>query len=106
MLHLGIITISSHIAALFLTFPITLFTGFLLQKYVTFTGSELRGKVQLFRYSLVVLANLLINYLGLKILVDLLGIYPTPSKMVITLITTMFSYFSQKKFTFKTNKAE
>ena len=36
MLKLGLVTLSSPIAALFITFPITLFTGFLLQKYVTF----------------------------------------------------------------------
>ena len=102
MLELGFVTLSSHIAALFFTFPVTLISGFLLQKYVTFTESELTGKTQLYRYSLVVLANLLLNYLGLKLLVDILGIYPTPSKMIVTVITTMFSYFSQKKFTFKT----
>ena len=102
MLELGFVTLCSHIAALFFTFPVTLLSGFLLQKYVTFTESELTGKTQLYRYSLVVLANLLLNYLGLKLLVDILGIYPTPSKMIVTVITTMFSYFSQKKFTFKT----
>jgi putative flippase GtrA len=102
MVHLGFVTLSSHIAALFMTFPVTLVSGFLLQKYVTFTSSELEGKVQLYRYSLVVLANLLLNYLGLKILVDFIGLFPTPSKMIVTIFTTMFSYFSQKKFTFKT----
>lgn len=104
MLHLGFVTFGSHIAALFLTFPVTLVTGFLLQKYVTFTSSEMRGRVQLLRYSLVVLANLLLNYLGLKILVELIGFFPTPSKMIVTIFTTMFSYFSQKKFTFKNGK--
>jgi len=54
MLHLGIITLSSHIASLIIVFPISSFSGFLLQKYVTFTTSELRGRVQLFRYLLVV----------------------------------------------------
>ncbi|MDR3651775.1 MAG: GtrA family protein [Paludibacter sp.] len=103
MLSFGFMTFSSHIAALFLTFPITLFTGFLLQKYVTFTSSELRGKVQLFRYSIVVFTNLLLNYLGLKLLVDIIGLFPTPSKMIVTIFTTMFSYFSQKKYTFKTH---
>lgn len=102
MVHLGFVTLSSHIAALFLTFPVTLVSGFLLQKYVTFVSSELDGKVQLFRYSLVVLANLILNYLGLKLLVEIVGIFPTPSKMIVTIFTTMFSYFSQKKFTFKT----
>lgn len=105
MLNLGFVTFSAHIAALFMTFPVTLMTGFLLQKYVTFSSSELKGRVQLFRYSLVVLANLLLNYLGLKLLVDIIGLFPTPSKMIITIITTLFSYFSQKTFTFKTKGA-
>jgi len=102
MLHVGFVTFGSHIAALFLTFPVTLVSGFLLQKYVTFTSSDLSGKTQLYRYSLVVLANLLLNYLGLKLLVEFVGLFPTPSKMIVTIFTTMFSYFSQKKFTFKT----
>jgi len=104
MLHLGIVTISSHIASLIIVFPFSSFSGFLLQKYVTFTTSELRGRVQLFRYLLVVFSNLILNYLGLKILVDGAGLFATPSKMIVTVITTIFSYFSQKKYTFhKTN---
>ena len=94
-------TISPHIAALLITFPVTLFSGFLLQKYVTFTSSDLRGKEQLVRYMAVVGVNLLINYFGLKLLVEVLHLYPTPSKMVVTLICMIFSYFSQKTFTFK-----
>jgi putative flippase GtrA len=101
MLHLGVVTFSSYIAALFITFPITFLSGFLLQKYVTFSTSELRGKVQLFRYFQVLLANLLLNYLGLKILVEFIHFYATPSKMVVSIFTTIFSYFSQKKYTFK-----
>lgn len=101
LVNLGFVTLSPHIASLFVTFPISLFTGFLLQKYVTFTASQLRGSKQLFRYSLVVGLNLLINYFGLKIFVDLLNFYPTPSKMLITIITVIISYFSQKHFTFK-----
>jgi len=101
MLHLGVVTFSSHIAALFITFPVTFLSGFLLQKYVTFSASELRGKVQLFRYFQVLLANLLLNYLGLKILVEFIHFYATPSKMVVSIFTTIFSYFSQKKYTFK-----
>jgi len=110
MLHLEIVTLSPHIATLVIIFPVTVLAGFLLQKYVTFTASNLRGRIQLFRYFLVVIANLLINYVGLKILVDGLPIggliiggfdfYPTPSKMLITVFTVIFSYLSQKKFTF------
>ncbi len=104
LLHLVFVTLSPHIASLFITFPISLFTGFLLQKYVTFPASQLRGSKQLMRYSLVVVVNLLINYFGLKFFVDIMKFYPTPSKMLVTIFTVIFSYFSQKKFTFKINK--
>jgi len=100
--NLGIVTLSPHIATLCLIFPITTFTGFLLQKYVTFTASDLRGRTQLFRYLVIVAANLLINYIGLKILVDGLNFFPTPAKMAITIITVICSYLGQKKYTFKT----
>jgi putative flippase GtrA len=101
MLNLGFIPFKSHIGAKFITFPITFLSGFVLQKYVTFSASELRGRVQLFRYFQVLLANLLLNYIGLKILVEYNHIFPTPANMIVTIGTTIFSYFSQKKYTFK-----
>jgi putative flippase GtrA len=97
-----IVTLSPHIATLVWIFPLVTLTGFLLQKYVTFTASALRGRTQLARYLTVVFANLLINYAGLKILVDGLDYYPTPSKMIITLLTIVCSYTGQKRFTFRT----
>ena len=99
---LGIVTLSPHIAALVIVFPVTTLSGFLLQKYVTFTASYLRGRTQLVRYLMIVVANLLINYIGLKILVDGFNFYPTPSKMIVTVVTVVCSYLGQKKFTFKT----
>ncbi len=101
MLPLGFVTLSSHIAALAFSFPISFMSGFLLQKYVTFNNSDLRGKVQLFRYGVVVVANLAINYVGLKLFVDVFGWFPTPSKMAITILATGVSYISQKKYTFR-----
>lgn len=101
MLNLGFITLSSHIATFCIKFPIVLFSGFLLQKYVTFNDSDLRGHVQLFRYFVVFLINLLINYAGLKLLVDGFNFYPTISNMIVSIVTVFVSYFSQKKYTFK-----
>lgn len=95
--------ITPHIATLCIVFPITLLTGFLLQKYVTFTQSKLNSWRQLVRYILIVMLNLAINYFGLKLCVETLGWYPTPSKMAITIITVVVSYMGQKYFTFKTN---
>jgi putative flippase GtrA len=93
--------LTPHIMSLLIVFPITLFTGFWLNKYVTFTQSSLRGYKQLWRYILIVIVNLLVNYLGLKLLVEVCGVYPTPSKMIVTIITVVISFFGQKYFSFK-----
>ena len=93
--------ITPHIATLCIVFPITLLTGFWLNKYVTFTQSTLHGARQLVRYILIVAVNLLINYVGLKLCVEVLGWYPTPSKIVITLITVLVSFFGQKYYSFR-----
>ncbi|HVG11704.1 MAG TPA: GtrA family protein, partial [Flavisolibacter sp.] len=55
----------------------------------------------LFRYFLVAMGCILINYIFLKLFVEILGWYATPSQMVTTVIVTMFSYFSQRHFSFK-----
>jgi len=106
MLDLGFVTLSSHIATLAIKFPIVLFSGFLLQKYVTFSSSCLKGRVQLFRYLIVFFVNLFISYVGLKLLVDGLNFYPSPSNMIISIVTIFISYFSQKQYTFKTFNTE
>jgi len=95
------ICISPHIAALCIVFPITLLTGFWLNSNITFTQSSLRGRKQLLRYISVVALNLAINYFGLKLCVDIWSWYPTPSKIFITIITVIVSFFCQKYFTFK-----
>lgn len=101
LVNLGIVTLSGHTASLIVNFILTTFTGFLLQKYVTFTASELRGRKQLVRYVEVALFNLLINYLGLKLLFEVIGIYPSISNVIISIFTTVISYFLQKKYTFR-----
>ncbi len=101
MVDLGIITLSSHIATKFIVFPITLFTGFWLNRNVTFTQSSLRGDKQLVRYMEIIGVNILINYVGLKFFVDVCKVYPTPSNIIVSLITVAISYFGQKYYSFK-----
>lgn len=93
--------LTPHIASLCIVFPITLLTGFWLNKYVTFTQSSLHGARQLFRYIMIVGVNLSVNYFGLKFLVESVGWYPTPSKVCITLFTVIISFLGQKYFTFR-----
>jgi putative flippase GtrA len=102
MLNLEIVTLSSHIAAMTIKMPVVLLSGFLLQKYVTYSSSNLRWRIQLFRYTTVFFINLVINYIGLKILVDSLDFWPTPSNMIVSILTIFISYFSQKHYTFRT----
>jgi putative flippase GtrA len=106
IVHLGFVAISPHIASFIIVFPITFTTGFLLSKYITFTGSQLHGRVQLVRYGVTVFICIILNYIFLKVFVDFFGIYPTVSKLLTTVVVTIFSYFSQKYFTFRISEQE
>lgn len=102
---LGIVVVSPHIASLFFVFPITLTTGFLLNRYITFQDSDLPPKVQFNRYLMVSLGAILMSYVLMKFFVDLLNFYPTPSKFVSVVITVLYSYIFQSKFSFKVSKS-
>ncbi len=106
ILDLGFVSISAHIAAFMMVFPITFSTGFLLAKYVTFTSSELKGKIQLFRYLLTVAGSILLNYVFLKFFVEYWGWYATLSKISTTLLVIIYSYVAQRYFTFRTSKKQ
>ena len=88
--------------SLLLVYPITLISGFLLNKYITFTTSNLKSLVQLKRYIMVSLGSLFIVYFLMKIFVDVVGIYPTPAKILTTILAVIYSYILQNKFSFKT----
>ncbi|MBP7506216.1 MAG: GtrA family protein [Prolixibacteraceae bacterium] len=103
-IDLQIVVISPHIAAFFIVFPVTFCTGFILAKYVTFTQSPLTGKKQLFRYGLSVSGSILLNYLLLKLFVEVCGIWATLSKILTTVVVIIYSYIIQKHFTFRTGK--
>jgi putative flippase GtrA len=94
--------VTAPIAALIIESIITFIIGFILNKYLVFTKSNLKGRIQLFRYGSVVVTNILLNYAFIKVLVEAFGFYPTISKIVTSMILAVFSYFSQKHFSFKT----
>lgn len=102
----GGVAISSHIAAFILAFCITFPIGFYLSMYVVFQGSFLRRRIQLIRYFMVAMACIGLNYCFLKLFVDVLGWYPTPSMILNTAIVVIFSYLAQKHFSFRSQKAE
>jgi len=104
VVDLGFVAISPHIAAFIMVFPITFLTGFFLAKYVTFSSSVIKGRIQLFRYLLSVSGSILLNYLFLKFFVEYCGLYATLSKVITTMLVIIYSYMVQRYFTFKTGK--
>ncbi len=104
--HLGFATISPHIFSLIAVFPITTFNGFWLQGHISFKGSPLGHGRQLGRYLLTAFGALAINYLLLKLFVEVCGIWATPSKILTTAVAIAYSYSMQKYFTFRGNRPE
>lgn len=103
---LGTLTISPHIAAMLLALCISLPTGFYLNRYVVFQESGLRRRSQLFRYVLVVIICICLNYIFLKLFVEGFGWYPTLSKIATTSIVVVFSYVSQTFYFFKKKRED
>lgn len=101
MFHFGFYAFEGHIAALFLSFCVTFPVGFFMSKYVVFSDSNMKGRVQLFRYFLVCMFNLFINYLLLKILVEKFYVYPVFAQIITISIVILFSYVAQRNFSFK-----
>ena len=100
-IDLGIVVVSPHIAALVLVFPITFFTGFWLNRNVAFRRSPVARNAQLARYALTVVGSIILNYVCMKVLVESCGIWVTPSKLITTVISTVYSFLAAKYFTFR-----
>lgn len=106
VLDLGFIAFKPHVAAFIMAFIITLPIGFYLSMYVVFQGSYLRRRVQAVRYSLVALGCIVLNYVLLKFFIEVLGWYkhPTLSLMATAVFVILFSYLSQRFYSFRTEK--
>jgi putative flippase GtrA len=104
VMHFGHFAISPHIAAMIVAFCITFPIGFYYSRYLVFSESNLRGRVQLVRYFSMVLTCIALNYMFLKFFIEQLHINPIVSKIMTTAFVVTFSYLSQKHFTFKTKK--
>lgn len=100
-IDLGFIVVSPHIASLIVVFPITFFTGFWLNRNVAFRATEYKTRGQLIRYALSVLGSIALNYLCMKLFVEHLYIWPTPSKMLTTAVSVVYSFLAAKYFTFR-----
>jgi putative flippase GtrA len=98
---LGPWTISPHVASIFIAFCVSFPTGFVLNRHIAFPGSTLHGRIQLFRYFVLVVICIALNIVFIKLFVEQFHIYPTIAKIFTTVIVVCFSYVTQKNFTFK-----
>ncbi len=97
----GLIILKQHNAALGISFIGSFLVGFFLNKYVVFTSSIMRGRVQLFRYFLSFFLNLVVNYFLLKLFVEAWHLEAFTAQVMTTVIIVTLSYLTQKHFTFK-----
>ncbi len=100
---LGFVAFKPHIASLLVSFCINFVVGFLLLKFVVFVDSNLKSRIQLFRYFLSFSVNLVINYLLLKLFVEIFYMHAFLSQLITTCIVIVISYLSQKHFSFRTS---
>ena len=105
-LDLGFYVFKPYSGAIFISFFVAFPFGFFMMKYVVFPDSKLRGRVQIIRYFMSYLINLVLNYIFLKIFVEILFIYPTFAQIITTCILILFSYFFQRYFTFRIKPEE
>lgn len=101
-IDLGVVVVSPHIASLIIVFPITFLTGFWLNRHVAFQVTAYRTRGQLIRYALSVVGAILLNYVLMKLFVEHCHIWATPSKMLTTVISSVYSFLAAKYFTFRT----
>jgi hypothetical protein len=101
---LGFYAFKAHSASLFCSFLVTFPVGFFFARYVVFENSLLRGRVQLFRYLLVCLFNLALNYILLKTFVEVLNWQAIFSQLITVILVVAFSYIAQRNFSFRSQK--
>ncbi len=101
VVNLVFYSFESYTLALLVSSTYSFSLGFLLNKYVVFTSSNLKGRIQLFRYFLSFAFNLLLNYFLLKLFVEKFAWDAFLSQLLTTVVVIAVSYFSQKHFTFK-----
>ncbi|RYD77860.1 MAG: GtrA family protein [Sphingobacteriales bacterium] len=97
-------TLKRETAALAVDFLVVVPYSFLLNRYVIFTHSEVKGHIQLLRFLNLNLVNILLTFALQKFFIEILNIYPTISKVVVSVLIAGFSYLYQHYFTFSVKK--
>jgi putative flippase GtrA len=97
----GFYTVSAPTASLILSYTIGLLTNFTLTKFLVFKESELETHKQLFRYVMVAILVLILNYFLMSFLIRQLEWYPTLARAVSAISIGVLSFVVHKSFSFK-----
>ena len=88
----------AYVFSFCINFPI----GFVLSRYIVFPESNLRGKVQLFRYALATFSFIVLTVILIKFFAMVIPfVRPEISYIFVMVITAVLSYLSQRFYTFK-----
>jgi putative flippase GtrA len=98
---IGFTTLSPHVASISLSFLCSFPIGFFLQRNITFSGSSLRGRVQLFRYLVIVAICFALNIFFIKLFIEYYDMNAIMAKLLTIVLVVTFSYFTQKHYSFK-----
>jgi putative flippase GtrA len=96
--------ITAQTIALLCAFIGSFLWGFALNKYVVFTASPVRGRIQLFRYSVIVATCILFNYLLMNFFTLNMTMNAMVARVITSLIVAVYSYLIQRSFTFQVSK--
>lgn len=95
------LVVASTTASLLMSYTAGLITNFTLTKWLVFKESELETHKQLFRYVLVALLILALNWMLMRVLIRNLEWYPTISRASSALLIGFLSFFIHRVFSFR-----
>jgi putative flippase GtrA len=101
IVNLGILVLKPYRFSLLISSSVSFVIGFLLNKYIVFTKSTIKGRIQLFRYFLSFLFSFFANNVLLQAFVESLHLHPVLAQFFVTLIVVGISYLIQHYYTFK-----
>ncbi len=101
VVYIGPLAFKSYVVAFVVSFCLTFPVGFYLSRYVVWQETETKKRIQVFRYFIIVAACIGLNYILLNFFILELHWWPLVSKLVTTVIVVLFSYFTQRNFSFR-----
>lgn len=94
-----------YLGSLYLSYALATIVAFILHRRFTFRATESGSiVVDFLRFQSVYVVSLLINTATLPLLVEMVGLSPLVSQAIITVLTTLISYFGHKWFSFRRAK--